>query len=282
MSQHEQWQVSGNAPEAYERYLVPTLFTLWATDLIGRLPLHAGEHVLDVACGTGSVARLAAHRVSPGGTVTGLDLNPGMLAVARSLPHAPDVRMDWREGSAMALPSANALFNVVLCQQGLQFFPDRVAALREMHRVLVPGGRLGLSVWRPLQHNPYMAALGNALERHVSAEVAASSRTVCALGDAETLRSLLLQVGFREVCISIATLVMRFVSVEAFVPGQFVATPYARAVAALDAPARTALLEDVRMALRSYTGDTGVAVPTEAHVATAYTYAEGGAEGSSG
>ena len=271
MSQHEQWQISGNAPEAYERYMVPALFTPWATDLVARLSLHPGEHVLDVACGTGSVARLAAHRVSPGGTVTGLDLNPGMLAVARSLPHASDVRMDWREGSAMALPFANALFNVVLCQQGLQFFPDRVAALREMHRVLVPGGRLGLSVWRSLQHNPYMAALGNALEYRVSAEAAAGSRTVCALGDAEALRSLLLQAGFLEVRISIAILVMRFASVEAFVPGQFAATPFAGAVAALDAPARIALLEDVRMALRSYTDDTGVAVPIEAHVATAHT-----------
>jgi len=271
MSQDEQWQISDNAPEAYERYMVPALFAPWATDLVARLSLHPGEHVLDVACGTGSVARLAAKRVSPGGTVTGLDLNPGMLAVARSLPHASDVRMDWRAGSAMALPFANALFNVVLCQQGLQFFPDRVAALREMHRVLVPRGRLGLSVWRSLQHNPYMAALGNALEHHVSAEAAAGARTVCALGDAEALRSLLLQAGFREVRISIAILVMRFASVEAFVPGQFAATPFAGAVAALDAPARTALLEDVRMALRSYTDDTGVAVPIEAHVATAHT-----------
>jgi ubiquinone/menaquinone biosynthesis C-methylase UbiE len=271
MSQQEQWQISGNAPEAYERYMVPTLFTPWATDLVARLSLHSGEHVLDVACGTGIGARLAAHRVSPGGTVTGLDLNPGMLAVARALPQATDVRIEWREGSAVALPFANAMFNVVLCQQGLQFFPDRVAALREMHRVLVPGGRLGLSVWRPLQHNPYMAALGNALERHVSAEIAAGSRAVCALGDAEALRSLLLQAGFREVHIAIAILVMRFASVEAFVTGQFAATPYAGAVAALDAHARTALLEDVRMALRSYTDDTGVAVPTEAHVAIAHT-----------
>ena len=271
MSAHERWQVSGKAPEAYERYMVPTLFTQWATDLVDRLPLHAGEHALDVACGTGIVARLAAHRVSPGGSVTGLDLNPGMLAVARSLPPAPDVQIEWREGSATALPFADATFNAVLCQQGLQFFPDRVAALREMHRVLVPGGRLGLSVWRPSQHNPYMAALGNALERHVGAESATSSRAACALGDAEALRSLLLQAGFRNVHIAIAILVMRFASVEAFVPGQFAAAPCAGAVAALDAHARTALLEDVRMALRAYTDDTGVAVPTEAHVAIAHT-----------
>src|SRR5262245_9117470 len=271
MSPQEQWQISGNAPQAYERYMVPTLFTPWATDLVERLPLHSGEHVLDVACGTGIVARLAAPRVSPGGTVSGLDLNPGMLAVARSPPQAMDVRIEWREGSAVALPFENALFNVVLCQQGLQFFPDRLAALREMHRVLVPGGRLGLSVWRPLQHNPYIAALGDALERHVSAEVATGMRTVCSMGDAEALRSLLLQAGFRDARISIQILVMRFASVETFVPGQFAATPFAGTIAALDAHARSALLEDVRMALRSYTEDAGVAVPNEAHVAVAHT-----------
>ncbi len=271
MSQHEGWQVSGNAPEAYERYLVPALFTPWATDLLARLPLHPGEHVLDVACGTGIVARLAAHDVSPGGRVTGLDLNPGMLAVARSLPQATDVRIDWREGTAVTSPFANGEFNVVLCQQGLQFFPDGVAALREMHRVLVPGGRLGLSVWRPLQHNPYMAALGHAVERHVSAEVAAALRAATSLGDAEALRSLLLQAGFREVRIAIAILVMRFASVEAFMPGQFAATPFAGAISALAPDARTALLEELRVALQAYTDDTGVAVPTEAHVAIART-----------
>jgi ubiquinone/menaquinone biosynthesis C-methylase UbiE len=272
MRSQEQWQVSGNAPEAYEHYMVPTLFTPWAMDLVERMALHPGERVVDVACGTGIVARLAAHRVSPGGAVTGLDLNPGMLSVARSLsPATTDVKMEWQEGSAVALPFANATFDVVLCQQGLQFFPDRLAALREMHRVLVPGGRLGLSVWRPLQQNPYMAALGDAVERRVSVEVAAGIRTVCALGDADALRSLLLQAGFRDARICIEILVMRFASVEAFLPGQFAATPFAGIVAALDSNTHTALLEDVRMALRSYTDDAGVAVPNEAHVAVAHT-----------
>jgi ubiquinone/menaquinone biosynthesis C-methylase UbiE len=271
MSQQEQWQTSGNAPESYECYVVPTLFTPWATDLVQRVALQTGERVLDVACGTGIVARLAAQHVSPGGAVTGLDLNPGMLSLARTLPQPTDVKTEWREGSAVELPFSNAAFNVVLCQQGLQFFPDRLAALREMHRVLVPGGRLALSVWRPIQYNPYITALGDALERHVNAEVAEGMRTVCALGDAEELRSLLLQAGFRDVRICIAILVMRFASVEAFIPGQFAATPFADAVAALDADARTALLEDVRLALRSYTDDEGVAVPNEAHIAIAHT-----------
>jgi ubiquinone/menaquinone biosynthesis C-methylase UbiE len=271
MRPQEQWQVRGNAPEAYEHYLVPTLFAPWAVDLVERMALQPGERVVDVACGTGIVARLAALRVSPAGAVTGLDLNPGMLSMARSFSPPADVTMEWREGGALALPFANASFNVVLCQQGLQFFPDRLAAIREMHRVLVPGGRLGLSVWRPLRQNPYMAALGDAVERRVNAEVATGLRTVCAMGDAEALRSLLLQAGFRDARICIQILLMRFASVETFLPGQFAATPFAGAIAALDVNARTALLEDVRMALRSYTDDAGVAVPNEAHVALAHT-----------
>ena len=267
----EQWQVSGSAPEAYERYMVPTLFSPWAMDLIERMSLQPGEHVLDVACGTGIVARLAARRVNPGGSVTGLDLNAGMLSVARSVSPTMDVELEWREGSAMALPFTNASFNAVLCQQGLQFFPDRLVALREMHRVLVPNGRLGLSVWRPIQQNPYMAALVNAVDRRVSVDVAAGMRTVCALGDGEVLRSLLLDAGFRDVRICIAIQVMRFPSVETFLPGQFAATPFAGAVAALDASARTALLEDARSALLPYTDDTGIAVPNEAHVAVGHT-----------
>ena len=219
MSQQEQWQISGNAPESYERYLVPTLFTPWAMDLVERIALQTGEHVLDVACGTGIVARLAAQHVSPGGTVTGLDLNPGMLAMARTFAQPTDVQIGWREGSAVELPFSNAL--------------------------------------------------GNAVDRHVTADAAAGMRAVCGLGDAEELRSLLRQAGFCDVRIKIAILVMRFASVEAFIPGQFAATPFAGAVAALDAAARTALLEDVRVALRSYTDDEGVAVPNEAHIAIA-------------
>jgi hypothetical protein len=202
MHPQEQCQVSGSAPEAYERYMVPTLFSPWATGLVERMPLHPGEHVLDVACG-------------------------------------PVLRRALSTGSAI--------------------FPDRLAALREMHRVLVPNGRLGLSVWRPIQQNPYMAAVANALERRVSVDVGAGVRTVCALGDAEVLRSVLLDAGFREVRICIAIQVMRFSSVEAFLPGQFAATPFAEAVAAL-ASARTALLEDVRSAFTAVYrrhGDSG-------------------------
>src|SRR5207247_1537305 len=159
MSKQEQWQLSGNAAEIYERYLGPAIFGPWAPVLIERAALKPGERVLDVACGTGVVTRLAAQQVAPTGKVSGLDLNPAMLAVARSRPSTSAVAISWHEGNALALPFPDATFDVVCCQLGLQYFADRPLALREMHRVLVPRGRLALLVWGPLEHSPGYAVL---------------------------------------------------------------------------------------------------------------------------
>jgi SAM-dependent methyltransferase len=199
----------------------------------------------------------------------GLDLNPGMVATAHALTASTDVPITWREGRADALPYAEASFDVVLCQQGLQFFPDRAAALREMHRVLTPGGRLALSVWRSLQHNPYVGVLAEAVTRHVSPEAGVSMRAPCAFGDIEALRTIIRAGGFRESCIRIAVRLLRIQAVEEFILGQLAATPLAGAIAALAASTREALLNEISEALRAYRDAEGVAVPLEAHVVVA-------------
>src|SRR5689334_18760846 len=114
MSRQAQWQLDGTAPALYQRYLVPAVTALWATDLVERVRLQSGTRVLDVACGTGVVARVAAERVGGTGQVAALDLNPGMLAVARALPTA-GAAISWYEGSALALPFPEAAFDVVFC-----------------------------------------------------------------------------------------------------------------------------------------------------------------------
>src|SRR5262245_23622242 len=124
-----EWQVAERAAELYQRYLVPAVTAPWAADLVARAQLRAGERVLDVACGTGVVARLAAERVGAGGRVVGLDVNAGMLAVARSLEPVPGAAIEWCEASVLEMPFAPATFDVALCQFGLQFFPDRPLAL---------------------------------------------------------------------------------------------------------------------------------------------------------
>jgi ubiquinone/menaquinone biosynthesis C-methylase UbiE len=170
MNTQPQWQFVGSVPENYERYLVLSIFSPWADDLVEMAALQTGQSVLDIACGTGLVARTAARRLGSGGTVVGLDLSAPMLAAARSAAAAEGVTIEWREGSALKLPLADEAFDVVFCQQGLQFFPDRAAALREMHRVLAPGGKLVLSVWRQIELSPGFRALAESLGRRVGPE----------------------------------------------------------------------------------------------------------------
>jgi ubiquinone/menaquinone biosynthesis C-methylase UbiE len=149
---HEQWQLPGGAAVLYQRHLVPAVTASWAADLVERVGLRRGERVLDVACGTGVVARAAAGRAGRTGHVAGIDINAGMLAVARSVPAGPGAGISWFEGSILGLPFRAGSYDVVLCQLGLQFFPDRPAALAEMRRVLVTGGRLGLNVYGVIPH----------------------------------------------------------------------------------------------------------------------------------
>ena len=268
MSQAERWQVAGNAPEAYERHLVPAIFTPWAKDLLTRVGLHTGERVLDVACGTGIVARLAAARVGEAGHVVGVDLNTGMLDMARAQPLPAGARVEWQKGDATILPCDDATFDVVCCQQGFQFIPDKAAALREMYRVLVPGGRLALSVWRSLVHNPFARLMADMLERHIGPE-AAGMRAPCSFGDAEALRSLLTETGFDAVHISIVILTLRHASPATYLRGQLAALPFAATIDALDADAQAALLDDLLSTFQPYTDDDGLAAPFEAHVAMA-------------
>jgi SAM-dependent methyltransferase len=188
-----------------------------------------------------------------------------MLEIARS--RAPAI--EWREGSATELPLPDAAFDAVLCQQGLQFFPDRPAALREMRRVLVPGGRLALSVWRSLEWSPGHRALADALERHIGPETAAIMRAPFALADPEELRALAVAAGFREVAVRAAVEDVRFPSVDEFPLVQAAATPLAPFVAGAPESARAALVADVRTALARYVSGETLVWPIQAHVVTA-------------
>jgi ubiquinone/menaquinone biosynthesis C-methylase UbiE len=208
MLPHEQFELRCNAAELYERYAVPYILGPWAPGLIEAAAIQPGERMLDLACGTGVVTRLTAAKVGITGHVTGLDLNAGMLAVARSLPHPPGAAIQWVQGSAVAMEFADASFDVVVCQRRFQFFPDQPAALREMRRVLAPGGRVCISVWKSA--GPYNIAVGDALQKHVDAAAADRYRTSRAVPRADTLRKLLEEAGFREVQVLASEMTTRF------------------------------------------------------------------------
>lgn len=169
-------QVSTTAAEVYEAFFVPALFAQFAGPVAEAAGIGAGQAVLDVACGTGVLAREAGRRGAS--EVVGLDRNTGMLAVARRV--APGI--DWREGLAEALPFPDARFDAVVSQFGLMFFENRTAALREMWRVLKPGGRLVVAVWDAAEHAPGYAGMIALIDRLFGAAVADALRAPFVLG----------------------------------------------------------------------------------------------------
>ena len=263
----EQWQVAGSAAQVYDRQLVPAIFGPWAPRVLDLAAPATGERVLDVACGTGVVARLAAERVGVDGRVVGLDLNPGMLVVARSLP-APGAPIGWVQATAGRLPFPDGSFEVVCCQLGLQFFPDRAAALAEMARVLVPGGRLAAMVWRSIDHSPGFAVLAEALDRHVGQAAGALMRAPFGLGEEGTLRGLVAGAGFGEVRLDEQAGVVRFGSARELVVAYGAGSPLAGPIGAAGPAARAGLLAEVQAALDRWQGAAGLAFPIEALLAS--------------
>jgi ubiquinone/menaquinone biosynthesis C-methylase UbiE len=268
--QLEQWQqLEESTAEAYERYLVPLLFAPGAEVLIKLVALGSGERVLDVACGTGSVVRRAAQRVGADGTVVGLDLSESMLKVARKVSSEIRPAIEWRKGDVHDIPFPNATFDVVFCQQGLQFFPDRSAALREMHRVLAPNGRLTVSVLRSIEHNPGWALLAEVLERHVGSDAGAIMRSPFLHLSTDELRDLIAGAGFRDVRILIGIGPVRYPSAEKFFQWEATSWLLAKPLGALKDDVRQALIRELGEALRLYTDDDGIIFPAETYLAVA-------------
>ena len=158
----ETFQLTAELAEAYEAHFVPAFFAQWAPPLLDAAGVASGQRVLDVACGTGIVARTAAGRVGPGGAVTGLDLNEAMLAVARRI--RPD--LTWRQGDAAALPFESGTFDAVLSQMALMFFPDPAGALREMARVARSGGAVAVLIPAGTDRNPPYQRFEDIVARH--------------------------------------------------------------------------------------------------------------------
>jgi ubiquinone/menaquinone biosynthesis C-methylase UbiE len=230
---------SGSAPENYEKYFVPAIGGPLAADLVEGAALRPGERVLDAACGTGIIARLAAERVGSEGSVAGVDITPGMLAVARAVTSRFPIQ--WYETSVEAMPLADRSFDVVFCQLGLMFVPDKAAALREMRRVLVPGGRIYVNVPTP---TGFFNVLEQALGRHVP-DAAPFVRLVFSVNDPKTLETLFRDAGFKDVSVQSISKQLRLPSPQQFVWQYLSCTPLAGAMLELDAVVRTALEHDV-------------------------------------
>jgi ubiquinone/menaquinone biosynthesis C-methylase UbiE len=264
------FQLEGQGPEAYERYLVPAFFAECAEQLLGLVPAGTGQRVLDVACGTGVVARLASAQVGAEGMVVAMDVNDGMIDVARAVAADATGAITWHTADAAALPAPAAAFDIVYCQQGLQFIADRPQALREMHRVLAPGGRVAIAIWRGLEHNPAFAAFVHALAQHAGEEAAAMMRAPFAGPDRDEIRRLMGQVGFDKMSIRIGVVLARFRSAAELLRHEVLSSPLAGPVGALSEDRYDALGRDLTKVLYPYVEDDGIAFAVQTWLATAH------------
>ena len=266
-------QMTGNSAYFYERELVPAIFDTWAPVVVDFAPCNAGETILDLACGTGAVTRVAAQRVGITGEVVALDINGAMLAMARtSISNRKDLstgRLEWHEGDACTMPFPDNSFDVIYCAFGFHLFSDRTASLREMHRVLKVRGRMALSVWGHIERSPGFHVLAGALERHISAEASGKVRAAFGLHDSAHLRTMIDDVGFQDIAVQTQVRNARFRSVEHFVQTCVGGSRLNAHLSRADHAARGRFVGEIKKILLHHITPEGLTFPIEAHIARA-------------
>lgn len=191
------FQLADGAAELYEKNNVPTMSGPAAERMLEHVDIGAADRVLDLACGTGIITRLIAAKYNMTGGVTGLDFNDSMLKVARSLSPAADFPIEWQRGDICDLAFGDGLFELVLCNHGLQFIPDKAAGFSEIKRVLVPEGRLAFTVWSA---EPALnVAIADAIRRHISDEWADICLSLFSFRDEGVIRKLVDDAGFQSI-----------------------------------------------------------------------------------
>ncbi len=255
----EQFQITPEAAEVYEARFVPGIFAERVPHTLDVAGLAAGQSVLDVACGTGVVARAARDRVGPTGSVTGVDLNEAMLAVARRL--APDV--DWRRGDVADLPFADSDFDAVVCQMAMMFFPDPVGALAEMARVATRGGTVAVLVPAALAASPGYSAFADVVAREAGPDAVGLVTTYFVLGDLAGLRARFTRAGLEVTAESTRTGHARFASIDEFVATEVEGSPL---IERIDDATYGAIRQGCATALAGYADPSGaVAIPFDCH-----------------
>ena len=254
-----------DAGRGYEKLFVPALFETWTKHLVDGAGVKEGSHVLDVACGTGVLARSALARAGDNGRVVGADPAPGMLAVANEIEPA----IEWILCGAEALDVEDAAFDCVISQFGMMFFEDRNKSAEEMFRALKPGGTLAVAVWRSVDHNPAYADIISVLEEHVGTAAADALRLPYSLGNSDDVTAALESGGFSEITVAPKTETAKFPSSRQMVEADLRGWLPLFDIFLDEDKINEVLVESDKM-LGKYAGPAGEAVfPTSANIFTA-------------
>jgi ubiquinone/menaquinone biosynthesis C-methylase UbiE len=260
----ETFQLNSSAAAIYEEQKVPAIFSPLAETTLDAVPLFGDDSVLDVACGTGIVARKARERAGPSARIVGVDLNDGMIGAARNLTDKCSRSCEWRTADVTKLPFEDGTFSVAFCQQGLQFFPDQELALREIKRVLRPGGRIALTVWS--EASDLFKALAESFRRHVNDEVAERSLAPFNSPGADALSSLVSGQGFIDVSSRVLTVERVLSDPEKAIPKEILGNPVGPAVLERGDAVMRLIVEEVIEALSGYRRGSKFVFPTHTHL----------------
>jgi ubiquinone/menaquinone biosynthesis C-methylase UbiE len=221
---------SGSVPGFYDRYLGPVLFEPYAVDLVSRLPAGDRLRVLEIACGTGIVTKRLRESLGESATLVATDLNEAMVSYARAAVSAPGI--DWQQGDAQELGFDDGAFDVVVCQFGLMFLPDKVQGFREARRVLASGGVFLANVWHSLEANPVAAAIHTTVARLFPADPPRFLETPYGYHDAARIRADMAEAGWEHVQLETVDVQGLGVSAAALAAGFGLGSPLAHELAA--------------------------------------------------
>lgn len=263
MSEPDEMGLTPETAQGYEDLFVPAIFGQWPSKIITVAGLGEGDHLLEVGCGTGVLAREVVKLVGASGSVTGLDLSESMLSVAREISPA----VAFHQGNAMDLPFEDDSFDVVVASFVLMFVENQAQSVREMWRVLKPGGRLIISVWESLQENPAYADLVRIAARRIGDGAGESLAWPFALGDKGKLSEICDSAGVTDITVVSHMGRAKFPSIDRFVRTEIESWVLADSV---NEATLNAVLEDSRTVLAQYCNDTGaIDIPFNALIAVA-------------
>ncbi len=258
------FQLSGNAASIFEEQKVPGIFSPLAKATLQVVSLGADDCILDVACGTGIVARTAREQLGPVPRIAGVDINQDMINVARSLPDTYARSCEWHIADVVDLPFEDDCFSVALCQQGIQFFSDQEMALREIRRVLLPGGRLAITVWSSV--NPFTQSLADSIRELVNDKIAERTLAPYAFENRDTLAASLSELGFAEVSVQEFTVDRVISATPSSIRNEIMGLPIGPAVLEKGEDVLNQIIVDVIDASTSLRHESNFVIPQHTHL----------------
>ncbi|MCP3925584.1 MAG: class I SAM-dependent methyltransferase [Desulfobacterales bacterium] len=269
MNKKSGWQLNDDGPEAYEKYIVPTFSGAWAKDIVKRSELKKSDRILDLACGTGIVARTVSEFLGTSKQITGVDVNEIVLKKAIEIASKKSLSIEYIKTNVHKLPFSDESYDVVLCQQGLQYFPDKLLGLNEVNRILTKKGKVVFSVWSTIDHSPFYKTLYRALDEYIGIDAASILSSAFILDDPENIREMLKKTGFKDIHIRLAIKQMRYKSLDEFLIGSLAASPFAKEILALTELKQNEMFLMIKESISDYIDDDGLAAPMESYVVSA-------------